>query len=273
MMKKYVVFRVAIAVVVAGLVIQTIGYQAFAQKSSVLLPRRNADGKMGYVDEKGKWKIPARYDFTSPFYQLRAVVQRGDSFFFIKPDGSALTTKSFDLAWNFYNGFALVYLSGKYAFVDTSGQLVKGMWFDKASLMFSDYAEMMQGSSNFLLYKDGSILSFGINTLPRLDEEITEYPVDPPSFPGGSKMMRKYLNGILKKYMSSQGFSSGAQATVQFVVERNGLISNIVFQSVSSPSFEAACLLALQELPPWNPGRKENKPVRCRATISILFDE
>lgn len=52
----------------------------------------NRDGKLGYLDEQGREVIPAQYDQAFGFKKGFAIVQKGNEYFLINPDGSTITS-------------------------------------------------------------------------------------------------------------------------------------------------------------------------------------
>lgn len=91
-------------------------------------------------------------------------------------------------------------------------------------------------------------------------------------FPGGEKMLFKYLNEKTSKYSSHEQESF----YVRFVVEKDGSISHpYIILDMSSlsrdPSLRKAVLEILEQMPKWKPGLKDGKPVRSYYALFIMF--
>lgn len=79
-----------------------------------LWPAGGADGKYGYIDQKGTMKIPAMYDDVTTFFSCGyALVASGENRYFIDKKGNIQGGMSFDDARDFYNDYAVFYLDGK----------------------------------------------------------------------------------------------------------------------------------------------------------------
>ena len=67
--------------------------------------------------------------------------------------------------------------------------------------------------------------------------------------------------------------SRGAEgkAIFQFVVEKDGSISEMATLRGICADIEAECLRVLQKMPEWNPGRMDGVPVRVQYRMPILF--
>ena len=89
---------------------------------------------------------------------------------------------------------------------------------------------------------------------------------------GGQQALKKYLRRALK--YPSQAIRMGLEGRVylQFVVERNGTISNVkVIRGIGGGCDEAA-VEALKKCPiKWNPAKQRGKPVRTYFTQPVTF--
>jgi protein TonB len=131
--------------------------------------------------------------------------------------------------------------------------------------------------------------NFDFNTEFDENEAITDYvPIDIvettvddtppvriaeklPEFPGGMERFYEMLRNELQYPETAR--AAGIQGTVvlEFVVEKNGSISNpkVLYSLFHDCDQEA--IRALLKLPKWKPAEQMNKPVRCYFSISIRF--
>lgn len=83
-----------------------------------LWPAGGADGKYGYIDQKGTMKIPAMYDNATTFSCGYALVLSGENMYFIDTKGNMQGGMSYDEAYPFFNDYAVFYLDGKYGLLN-----------------------------------------------------------------------------------------------------------------------------------------------------------
>ena len=105
------------------------------------------------------------------------------------------------------------------------------------------------------------------------DEDVIFIEVESkPEFPGGQQALLKFINNN-KKYPSILQ-ENGIQGSVicQFVVEKDGSISNIqVNRSSGEPSFDREAIRVMKLMPKWKPGKQRGKPVRVKCTVPVNF--
>ena len=92
-----------------------------------------------------------------------------------------------------------------------------------------------------------------------------------PFFPGGDEAMYKFLvdNLVYPEDAKAKGISG--RVYINFVIEKNGEISNIkVLRGVCS-SIDAEAIRVVKLMPKWNPGMQRGKPVRVNFNLPINF--
>ena len=92
-----------------------------------------------------------------------------------------------------------------------------------------------------------------------------------PSFPGGEEAFYKYLGKNLK--FPDMEAEQGIKGTVwvEFVVDRNGGITETAVARPVSPGLDKEALRVVKAMPNWNPGKQNGRPVKVRYTIPIKF--
>ena len=58
---------------------------------------------------------------------------------------------------------------------------------------------------------------------------------------------------------------------LQFVVERDGSITDIKVVKSVDPYLDKEALRVVKTMPKWKPGKQRGKPVRCRFTLPVRF--
>lgn len=92
-----------------------------------------------------------------------------------------------------------------------------------------------------------------------------------PEFPGGAVELMKWLTKNLRYPTSAQQRRIQGKVVTQFIVNKDGSISNIeVVKSVDS-SLDREALRVLHMMPQWTPGRQDAKPCRTQVCIPIVF--
>jgi protein TonB len=93
-----------------------------------------------------------------------------------------------------------------------------------------------------------------------------------PEFPGGNAEFSKYIQKNLK--WPVRGTSEG-KVIVNFVVEKDGKVTDVKIAKSLSPLYDAEALRVIKSSPRWHPGKslrgKKVKLVRMKLSIPILF--
>ncbi|WP_195654127.1 energy transducer TonB [Bacteroides sp. 1001136B_160425_E2] len=104
-------------------------------------------------------------------------------------------------------------------------------------------------------------------------DSVYDKPEVKAEFPGGKKALFNYLSKTTSKYSSSH---EQGNIRIRFIVEKDGSISHPYIIKDISPLgknlfFRKAALEILKQMPKWEPGLKDGKPVRSYYTLSIMF--
>ncbi len=107
------------------------------------------------------------------------------------------------------------------------------------------------------------------------EEEITEeifvVVEDAPVFPGGQSALMKYLSDNIRYPVIAQENGIQGRVTCQFVVERDGSITDVQVVRGQDPSLDKEAVRVIQSMPKWKPGKQRGVPVRVRYTLPVLF--
>lgn len=82
------------------------------------------NGKMGYINKKGKVVIPIKYDEAYIFQEGMAWVKIKGKYGFIDTNGRGIIKVKYDYASSFYNGLAYVEKNGKAYYINKKGKIV-----------------------------------------------------------------------------------------------------------------------------------------------------
>ncbi|MBP7506797.1 MAG: TonB family protein [Prolixibacteraceae bacterium] len=111
---------------------------------------------------------------------------------------------------------------------------------------------------------------------PKEEEDETKAEIfviveDMPEFPGGELALRKWIADNIKYPVIAAENGIQGKVYVQFVVDRDGGISNARIARGIDPSLDQEALRVVNNLPKWKPGMQRGKPVRVSYTVPINF--
>ena len=107
---------------------------------------------------------------------------------------------------------------------------------------------------------------------PPKEAKVYDFASKQAEFPGGGEAMRKFFAENVNYPAAEREFGMEARVFVQFVVERDGSISNPVILRSGGPAFDAEVMRVIRFMPNWIPGEHNGSPVRVRATIPVKFE-
>jgi periplasmic protein TonB len=92
-----------------------------------------------------------------------------------------------------------------------------------------------------------------------------------PEFPGGEAALRRFIANSIKYPQIAQENGIQGRVYVQFVVDRDGSITNASVARGVDPSLDKEALRVVNSLPKWKPGLQRGKPVKVSYTVPINF--
>ena len=92
-----------------------------------------------------------------------------------------------------------------------------------------------------------------------------------PAFPGGLEALMNFLNDNIKYPKEAYDAKQQGRVIAQFVVEKDGSISDIHIVKSVSPLLDAEAVRMLGVMPKWTPGKQNGETVRVKYTIPINF--
>ncbi|MEZ4937830.1 MAG: energy transducer TonB [Crocinitomicaceae bacterium] len=110
--------------------------------------------------------------------------------------------------------------------------------------------------------------------VPEIEEHIEDlfiFVEIMPQFPGGEIALMKYISDSIKIPSCMMGWSISGTSYIQFVVEKDGSISNVEAIRGLDPCVDSCAVEVIAKMPKWKPGEKRGKKVRTQFTIPIKF--
>ena len=92
-----------------------------------------------------------------------------------------------------------------------------------------------------------------------------------PQFPGGMGEAMKFLAKNIKYPVAAQQAKIEGRVIVQFVVERDGSVSDVKVVRGVSPELDAEAIRVVSMMPKWIPGKQRGKAVAVKYTMPIMF--
>ena len=92
-----------------------------------------------------------------------------------------------------------------------------------------------------------------------------------PAFPGGNEGLMKFLSDSTRYPVVAQENGIQGRVIVNFVVEKNGSLSDFQIVKGVDPSLDNEALRVLRLMPDWIPGKQKGENVRVRFTLPVVF--
>lgn len=108
---------------------------------------------------------------------------------------------------------------------------------------------------------------------PKNEEENKVFDVveEKPSFPGGQGALMAWLNDNIKYPVVAAENGIQGKVIVQFVVGKNGSISNVKVLRSVDPSLDKEAVRVVSNMPNWTPGKQNGASVNVRFTLPVTF--
>lgn len=108
---------------------------------------------------------------------------------------------------------------------------------------------------------------------PKHEEEGKVFDIveQQPLFPGGPAALMKYLSENTKYPVVAQENGVQGRVTVQFVVEKDGSISDVHVLRGVDPSLDKEAVRVVKSMPRWTPGKQNGITVRVNYRVPVLF--
>jgi TonB family protein len=103
------------------------------------------------------------------------------------------------------------------------------------------------------------------------EEVIFQVVEQMPEFPGGMSEAMKFLAKNVKYPVAAQQAKIEGRVIVQFVVGKDGSISDVHTVRSVSPELDAEAIRVVSMMPKWNPGKQRGKAVPVSYTMPIMF--
>lgn len=105
-----------------------------------------------------------------------------------------------------------------------------------------------------------------------VEETVYQSVEEQPEFPGGMMALTRYLADNIKYPRVSRDNKSQGKSAVRFTVNADGSISDAeILRSAGDMYLDKEALRVISEMPKWEPGKKNGKPVRVKFVLPVSF--
>ena len=105
-----------------------------------------------------------------------------------------------------------------------------------------------------------------------VDDEVFVVVEEQAEFPGGMDSMYAYIQKNLKYPEAAEEKGIQGRVFVQFVIEKDGSISNVKILRGIGGGCEEAAVEMVKNMPKWKPAKQRGKPVRYQYVLPIKFE-
>ncbi len=106
---------------------------------------------------------------------------------------------------------------------------------------------------------------------PSKDGQVYTVLKKQPMFPGGTQKFMKFLSTNIRYPAKDRENDVQGRVVVQFVVERDGSLTNIKAIRGPSEAMQEEAVRVINNSPKWMPGIQGGRPVRAQYTIPVTF--
>ena len=131
-------------------------------------------------------------------------------------------------------------------------------------------------SKFYRMPKNAFIILFLVLQIPLMlsgqgKDPVYEYVNQPAQFPGGDYALSQYLKQHIDYKQSGIRNKMSGPVEVDFVVEKDGSISNIELRISLKRELDKQVLDAVRKMPPWKPAKLMGKVVRSKNQVRVEF--
>lgn len=110
-----------------------------------------------------------------------------------------------------------------------------------------------------------------ISNLPQDSSMVYDFPEKMAQFPGGADAMDMFIRKNINYPQRLKDAGVTGKVYIQFVVEKDGKITNVTVRRGANPELDKEALLLVKKMPDWVPGSVRGKKVRVKQTLPIVF--
>ncbi len=133
----------------------------------------------------------------------------------------------------------------------------------------SGVADVLMAPADTTGFNDKKVTHNAVNA--NLDYKTFRVIEQLPEFPGGASAFMTWLTHRLE-YPKSIKKGDGVKVVAQFIVNKNGTISDLKIVKSLNDDCDAEVLRVLNMMPKWKPGIEKGKPTRTEYVVPVVFE-
>ena len=229
--------------------------------------------KVGLIDHKGKFIIPIKYQSIKkliPGVNLSdLIVEKKGLFALFSYNGRRITKFIYEqiVSGDYENNRVLAKKEGKFGFFSKyTGKILIPFVYEEATIFQQSRSNVKKEGKSFVIDKWGddphknSIGEFYI---------VTSSEKAMPK--KGIASFEKYIFQNLQYPDKAKKKNIEGRVSVQFIVEKDGSLSNIKVIKGIDPECDAEVVRLFKNSPKWIPAQKNGEPKRFRASYPVNF--
>ena len=179
-----------------------------------------------------------------------------------------------------YNHFNVSHLKNRIVMMNkkrtrTTGRIKYALFAPlTAALLLVSNIEAVARTTERIAEKVSATLTEEIQATPTNDQDYPVFQVveQMPEFPGGMGECMKWLQANIKYPMEAKEKGEHGRVIVQFIVEKDGSITDVKVVRSVSPILDAEALRVISSMPKWKPGMQRGKVVKVKYTMPVMFN-
>jgi periplasmic protein TonB len=92
-----------------------------------------------------------------------------------------------------------------------------------------------------------------------------------PTFPGGDSAMHEFLRNKIKMPQMAKDARVNGKIFVEFTIDKEGNVEAVELRNHLGYGCDEVAFNAVKQMPKWNPGKQQTKPVKVRMRLPIAF--
>lgn len=92
-----------------------------------------------------------------------------------------------------------------------------------------------------------------------------------PEFPGGTTALMEYISNTLKYPNDALAAKVAGKVFVSFIINEKGKAIDVKVLRSLSKSCDAEAIRVVKDMPDWKSGMQDEKPVKVKYTLPIVF--
>lgn len=132
----------------------------------------------------------------------------------------------------------------------------------------------ISGNIDFAEFSDDAEIVQQVETTHEVIEDDQPFVIAEtmPKFQGGDlAVFRKWVQENVRSPQIALENGISGKVTLQFVIERDGRLTNIEVLQSPDRSLSEEAVRVLNKSPKWSPGKQRNQPVRIKYTLPVEF--